>query len=51
MDRKIMLDQVIRKFGFEHRWTVQFARMCEDANRYTDEMVLFRYDMLMDKYQ
>jgi hypothetical protein len=51
MDRQKMLDNVIRKFGFEHRWTVQFARMCEDANRYTDEMVLFRYDMLMHKYQ
>lgn len=49
MNRQKMLDNVIRKFGFEHHWTKLFARMCERVDKYTDEMVAFRYEILMNK--
>lgn len=41
-----MLDEIIRKFGFEHKWTIQFARMCE---KYGEAACKQRYEILMKK--
>lgn len=30
MTREKMIEDVIRKFGFEHKATIRFCRMCEN---------------------
>lgn len=41
-----MVDDIIRKFGFEHKWTIQFARMCEKRGEAACKQ---RYEILMKK--
>lgn len=44
MTRDMMLDEVIRRYGFEVRQTIKFAFLCE---RGTDEEVQTMYNKLM----
>lgn len=48
MTREEMMDNVIRKFGFEHEMTIQFCTMCESP-RFTDLVVEVAYNYLMNK--
>ena len=47
MTRDEMLTEAIRKWGFEHEFTIRFARACE--NWHTDSAVewLFRWTMAL----
>ena len=47
MTREKMLDNIIRKWGFEHSATITFATIMEDKN-FTDKMVADVYRDLMD---
>lgn len=47
MTREKMLDNIIRKWGFEHTFTINFATVIEDKN-FTDKMVADLYKGLMD---
>ena len=47
MTREKMLDNIIRKWGFEHTFTINFAIIIEDKN-FTDKMVADLYKGLMD---
>ena len=47
MTREKMLDNIIRKWGFEHTFTINFATIIEDKN-FTDKMVADLYKGLMD---
>lgn len=47
MTREKMLDNIIRKWGFEHTFTIIFATIIEDKN-FTYKMVADLYKGLMD---
>ena len=47
MTKERMLDNIIRKWGFEHSATITFATIMEDKN-FTDKMVADVYRDLMD---
>ena len=47
MTREKMLDNIIRKYGFEHPFTVNFATLMEDEN-FTEKMIADLYRDLMD---
>ena len=47
MTREKMLDNIIRKYGFEHAFTIDFATVMEDKN-FTDKMIKDLYNGLMD---
>ena len=44
MTREMMLDEVIRRYGFEVKQTIKFATLCESG---TDEKVQAMYNKLM----
>ena len=48
MTREEMMDNVIRKFGFEVKETINFCRMCERGN-VTNERIEVRYKELMER--
>ena len=45
MTRDEMLTAVIRKWGFEHRFTIRFAKACEDFTCEEALTALFRWTM------
>lgn len=47
MTREKMMDNVIRKFGFEVKETISFCRMCECGN-VANERIEARYKELME---
>jgi len=47
MTREKMLDNIIRKYGFEHTFTIDFATVMEDE-LFTDKMITDLYNGLMD---
>ena len=47
MTREEMLDNIIRKYGFEHSATITFATLMEDAN-FSEKMIVDLYRGLMD---
>lgn len=47
MTREKMLDNIIRKYGFEHPLTIDFATVMEDE-LFTDKMITDLYNGLMD---
>ena len=47
MTREKMLDNIIRKWGFEHNATITFAVVIEDEH-FTDKMIADLYRDLMD---
>lgn len=48
MTREEMMDNVIRKFGFEVKETISFCRMCERRN-VANERIEARYKELMER--
>lgn len=42
-----MLDNIIRRYGFEHVFTIDFATVMEDKN-FTDKMITDLYNGLMN---
>ena len=47
MTREKMLDNIIRKYGFEHSATITFAILMEDA-KISEKMITDLYRGLMD---
>lgn len=47
MTREEMLDNIIRKYGFEHSATITFATLMEDA-KFSEKMIVDLYRGLMD---
>ena len=47
MTREKMLDNIIRKQGFEHSATITFATLMEDA-KISEKMIIDLYRGLMD---
>lgn len=47
MTKEKMLDNIIRKYGFEHPLTIHFANLMEDEN-FTEKMIADLYRGLMD---
>lgn len=47
MTREKMLDNIIRKYGFEHNATITFATLMEDA-KFSEKMIKDLYRGLMD---
>lgn len=47
MTREEMLDNIIKKWGFEHTFTIDFATVMEDKH-FTDKMIIDLYKGLMD---
>lgn len=47
MTREKMLDNIIRKYGFEHDATITFATLMEDA-KFSEKMIIDLYRGLMD---
>ena len=48
MTREEMMDNVIRKFGFEVKETISFCSMCERGN-VANERIEARYKELMER--
>lgn len=47
MDKNEMMDDVARKFGMEHEYTIGFCSMVE-SGWYSEGMILWYYVMLME---
>jgi len=48
MTREKMMNEVIRKFGFEASITIEFCEMCENANT-KDEILARLFKILIKK--
>lgn len=46
MDKNDMMDDVIRKFGMEHEYTIDFCSMVENGC-YSEDAILCYYIVLM----
>ena len=46
--RETMIDQVAKKYGFEHGATITFAILCEDENN-KQEWIAELYETLMNQ--
>ena len=46
MDKNEMMDDVARKFGMEHEYTIDFCSMVE-SDWYSEGTILWRYVVLM----
>ena len=46
MDKNEMMDDVARKFGMEHEYTIDFCSMVE-SGWYSEGMILWHYIVLM----
>lgn len=49
MTREEMMDNVIKKFGFEANITIQFCTLCEIVDE--DTIVDVAYNYVMNEYQ
>lgn len=47
MDKNVMMDDIIRKFGMEHEYTIDFCSMVE-SGYYSEGTILWRYVVLME---
>lgn len=52
MTREEMMNDVIRRYGFEHPWVIQFCKQCEDweQNEWNDKCLKNLY-LAMIHYQ
>ncbi len=48
MTRNEMLTKVIRKWGFEHKFTIRFANACEQFHSEVAVQTLYRWTMTLD---